>query len=268
MRTLHFGFALVVLAMVGCESESDSDSDSDTPAPTSADVAREVIHRYWSAWQVEDWDTYDAALADDIVLEFGGPGRIAGKKTVSQVTKAGNPWRDVTMTNEHYWEGGGAIVYDAVDKVTQSTMRVAELIVIRGGKIAHVSAVVSERAAPIQSSHLAASDVPFFELMPGVVEGPEQAFVYGISDKTKTGYFLRFGKDHPAPLHTHSHGYRGIVVRGVMRNGPIIDAAPDMPVGSMWTQAAGEPHITACLSETPCMEFVMFDGPFDLAFVE
>lgn len=117
--------------------------------------------------------------------------------------------------------------------------------------------------APIESSAVPADQIPFFDLMPGVEGGPKQAFVFGDPDDTANGYFLRFSKDFPTPPHSHSFGYRGIVLEGVMRNGPDIESALDMPAGSFWTQAADEVHITACVSDAPCLEFVSFSGPFD-----
>ena len=51
-----------------------------------------------------------------------------------------------------------------------------------------------------------------------------------------------------------------VVLKGTMTN-PFGDEEnpPEMEPGSFWSVKAGEKHVTACVSETPC-EFLMWGG--------
>jgi len=95
--------------------------------------------------------------------------------------------------------------------------------------------------------------------------GPvEFARAFGHRDTTKHGTFGKFPANFETPSHTHSHGYRAIVLKGEMTN-PFggESNAPVMKAGSFWSVAAGDKHTTACVSSTPC-EFLMWgDQNFD-----
>ena len=95
--------------------------------------------------------------------------------------------------------------------------------------------------------------------------GPvEFADAFGSREKGPHGTFGKFPAAFETPVHTHSHGYRAIVLKGEMTN-PFADEEnpPVMDPGSFWSVAAGESHTTACVSETPC-EFLMWgDRNFD-----
>jgi hypothetical protein len=41
-----------------------------------------------------------------------------------------------------------------------------------------------------------------------------------------------------------------------------------LPVGSYWSQMAGEGHVTKCISKTDCLFFSVQSGKFDFALVE
>ncbi len=69
-----------------------------------------------------------------------------------------------------------------------------------------------------------------------------------------------------SPKHTHSGAYRGVVISGTATN-PFGDEAnpPKMGAGSSWHVPAGAPHITACVSEQPCVFYFFADTKFDFA---
>lgn len=72
-----------------------------------------------------------------------------------------------------------------------------------------------------------------------------------------------------SPLHTHSGAYHAIVLGGTMTNpfGAEGDP-PEMTEGSYWFVEAGAPHVTACVSQQPCLFYFHAEGAFDFAPAE
>lgn len=95
--------------------------------------------------------------------------------------------------------------------------------------------------------------------------GPvEFADAFGSRETGPHGTFGKFPAGFETPSHTHSHGYRAIVLKGEMTNPFAGEESPAvMQPGSYWSVAAGDEHTTACVSDTPC-EFLMWgDRNFD-----
>ena len=92
---------------------------------------------------------------------------------------------------------------------------------------------------------------------------------YGSRETGPHGTFGQFPANFTTPKHTHSAGYHAIVLKGQMTN-PFDgeDNPPVMDAGSHWFVAAGEAHITACVSDVPCEFFMYSDKGFDFAPVE
>lgn len=68
------------------------------------------------------------------------------------------------------------------------------------------------------------------------------------------GTFGEFPGGASSPAHTHSSAYHGVVISGVMANP--FNHEPDpakMGPGGYWYVPAGVEHVTACLSEEPCL---------------
>jgi len=86
------------------------------------------------------------------------------------------------------------------------------------------------------------------------------ADAYGDRATGPHGTFGRFPAGFETPLHTHSHSYRAIVLKGSMTN-PFAgeESPPVMEPGSYWSVTGGDAHTTACVSATPC-EFFMYGG--------
>jgi len=74
----------------------------------------------------------------------------------------------------------------------------------------------------------------------------------------------KFTPNSASPLHTHTGAYHGVVVSGVMTN-PFGDEKdpPKLTPGSYWYVPAGAEHVTACVSDTPCVFYFYSDGKFD-----
>lgn len=102
------------------------------------------------------------------------------------------------------------------------------------------------------------------------VMGPvEFADAYGSRETGPHGTYGKFPAGFETPEHTHSAGYRAVVLKGEMTN-PFGDEAnpPVMKAGSYWGVEAGEKHITACVSAEPCEFFMYSEQGFDFTPTE
>lgn len=135
----------------------------------------------------------------------------------------------------------------------------ATMMLASCAQVASISDTVSETVAGqsadnIDSTTLRVQDKAFTPQF-----GPvEFADAFGSRETGPHGTFGQFPANFETPAHIHSHGYRAVVLSGEMTN-PFNGEAnpPVMSPGSYWSVAAGDDHITACVSDTPC-EFLMW----------
>ena len=80
------------------------------------------------------------------------------------------------------------------------------------------------------------------------------------------GKFVRFKPHFVSPPHYHTNDYNAAVISGMMSN-PVDDAA-GLGAGSYYFMPGGQPHVTKCLSDTPCEIYVHQDEGFDFVRVE
>ena len=94
-------------------------------------------------------------------------------------------------------------------------------------------------------------------------QGPRAADLWG--DRTgsgATGFLVRFADGFSSPPHTHNVTYRGVVIEGLLHNDDPQAAESWMPVGSYWTQPAGEVHITSAMGTGRMAYIEIQDGPY------
>ena len=72
-----------------------------------------------------------------------------------------------------------------------------------------------------------------------------------------------------SPPHVKSAGMFGVVVEGIFVHRAIDadDAGVPLGPGSYYHIPAGLPHVSACVSEVPCVAFLYQDGAFDFNVV-
>ncbi|MGE3844569.1 MAG: hypothetical protein AB7I50_23640 [Vicinamibacterales bacterium] len=112
----------------------------------------------------------------------------------------------------------------------------------------------------------AAESVAFTPLDPAAPGGVNFAVVSGaFQGPGPVTLFLRIPKG-PAPVHTHSAGYHGVVVRGQHRHWPAGGqaAAQVLGPGAHWYQPGKAPHGDECLSDQ-CLLLIQMAGPYDFA---
>ena len=111
-----------------------------------------------------------------------------------------------------------------------------------------------------------AEAVKFMPLDPKNPGGPNISVVSGdLQGKGPITLFLRLPKG-PAPLHTHSAGYYGVVVRGQAKHWPAggeANAATLGP-GSHWYQPGKAAHGDECVANE-CLLLIQMEGPYDFA---
>ncbi len=92
---------------------------------------------------------------------------------------------------------------------------------------------------------------------------------YGDRNQGGHGTFGRFPPGFSAPWHIHTGAYHAVVISGVMSN-PFRDedAPPTMEPGSYWYVPAKVEHVTACVSDVPCVFYFYADHAFDFTPVE
>ena len=108
-------------------------------------------------------------------------------------------------------------------------------------------------------------DLRWADLNPTGAPGVKIVDVWG--DHTKGGYgaFLKFPPGFLAPLHTHTHAIKIVVLSGTYMQTPDGQSEHRMGPGSYVFQPGGDyKHISACDKASECLLYIESTGPFDL----
>ncbi len=130
-----------------------------------------------------------------------------------------------------------------------------------------VALAVGAQAQGGRTQYVTASElVTFTPLDPAAPGGVNLAVVSGNPQGPgPVTLFLRIPKG-PAPVHTHTAGYYGVVVRGQARHWPANGQASAQMLnpGSHWYQPGKAAHGDECLSDE-CLLLIQMEGPYDFA---
>jgi anti-sigma factor ChrR (cupin superfamily) len=110
-----------------------------------------------------------------------------------------------------------------------------------------------------------AADMKWMDLDPKGAPGVQIADVWGNHATGAFGAFIKFPAGFSAPLHTHTHDYKIVVVSGTFIQTP--EGKPEFRLGpgSYEMQPGGSyRHTTACDKASDCLFFVQSTGKFDL----
>ncbi|WP_299191860.1 DUF4437 domain-containing protein [uncultured Litoreibacter sp.] len=68
-----------------------------------------------------------------------------------------------------------------------------------------------------------------------------------------------------SPPHVKSANMFGVVIEGVMTHAPhgATTQATPLPTGAFYKIPKDLPHVSSCISDTPCVTFLYQDGKFD-----
>lgn len=110
-----------------------------------------------------------------------------------------------------------------------------------------------------------AADLNWSDLDPAGAPGVKVADLWGSHQKGAFGAFFRLPAGFAAPLHTHTHDMKLVIVSGTYIQGP--EGKPEFRLGpgSYLMQPGGNyRHTTSCDRTSECLFFVESDGAFDL----
>ena len=130
-----------------------------------------------------------------------------------------------------------------------------------------VAGLVTVRAQSKPAQYVLGADaVKFTPLDPKDPGGPGVAVVSGeLQGKGPVTLLLKLNKG-AAPLHTHTAGYYGILIRGQAKHWAAGEEAKARTLGpgSHWYQPGKALHGDECLS-AECLLLLQMDGPYDFA---
>jgi anti-sigma factor ChrR (cupin superfamily) len=110
-----------------------------------------------------------------------------------------------------------------------------------------------------------AADLKWTELDPTGAPGVKHVDVWGNHATGAYGGFTKFPAGFSAPLHTHTHAIKIVVVSGTLIHGP--EGKPEVRLGpgSYMMQPGGNyRHTTSCDKASECLIFGESKGKFDL----
>lgn len=91
---------------------------------------------YWKSWQgYSEWEKTRALMKDDFKLDAG----LFQTETADQLIdmmRQGNPWKEIQLLDSVFSENKGVLLYEGIDSVTNSKIRIAEVITVKDGKVA------------------------------------------------------------------------------------------------------------------------------------
>jgi hypothetical protein len=114
-----------------------------------------------------------------------------------------------------------------------------------------------------------AGDLKWADLDPTGAPGVKSADVWGDRTKGAYGGFTKFPAGFVAPLHTHTHAIKIVILSGTFIHGP--EGKPEVRLGpgSYLMQPGGNyRHTTSCDKASECVIFAESKGAFDLKPVE
>jgi quercetin dioxygenase-like cupin family protein len=101
------------------------------------------------------------------------------------------------------------------------------------------------------------------EMIPGVHFAP----AHGDWEEGPHGKFVRFAPGTQVPMHTHTNGYRGVMISGQMAN-LFEGAREEIGPGDYWLVAEKRPHGHECVSKDPCFFYTYGDSLWDIQLSE
>lgn len=124
-------------------------------------------------------------------------------------------------------------------------------------------------AAGSQPIPIAAADLKWVDLDPTGAPGVKLATLWGDPTAGPFGAFFLLPAGFAAPLHTHTHPMKLVIVSGTYIQQQDGARAFRLDRGSYLMQPGGNyRHTTSCDSDSDCLFFVEAEGAFDLLMAE
>jgi len=156
---------------------------------------------------------------------------------------------------------------------TRSVLAIAASVVLASVGVAQQSAwAQAPKAATPRARQpivMPTDKLKWTDLDPAGAPGVKVADLWGDHAKGAFGAFLKLPAGFAAPLHTHTHDMKVVIVSGTYIQAP--EGKPEFRLGpgSYLMQPGGNyRHTTSCDKAADCVFFVESSGPFDLKVVE
>jgi hypothetical protein len=151
----------------------------------------------------------------------------------------------------------------------RSVLAFAASFVLAAAVLAQGSGEAKAKSAPKAGASgpvfMPASDLKWTDLDPTGAPGVKIADVWGNHAKGAYGAFIKFPAGFAAPLHTHTHAMKLVIVSGTFIHGP--EGKPEVRLGpgSYFMQPGDNyRHTTSCDQASECLFFAESNGKFDL----
>jgi anti-sigma factor ChrR (cupin superfamily) len=147
----------------------------------------------------------------------------------------------------------------------------ARNVVVFVFSFALAAAVLAQAAKSVEGTGataplpMPAADLKWTDLDPTGAPGVKVADLWGDHQKGAFGAFFKLPAGFAAPLHTHTHDMKLVIVSGTYIQGP--EGKPEFRLGpgSYLMQPGGNyRHTTSCDPASECLFFVESNGAFDL----
>lgn len=133
------------------------------------------------------------------------------------------------------------------------------------GSVLSQHAKSAEETGAMTPVFIPATDMKWIDLDPAGAPGVKVADLWGDHKKGAYGALFKLPAGFEAPLHTHTHDMKVVLVSGTYIQVP--EGKPEVRLGSgsyMMQPGGNYRHITKCDPASDCVFFVESNGAFDL----
>lgn len=104
---------------------------------------KELILKYWKSWQNHgNWEETRSLMKDNMVFDTGIFKTDSADQLI-QLMQKGDPWQAIKLLDLVIEGNKGTLIYEGINSVNQSKIRIAEILTVEDGKIANCLASIS-----------------------------------------------------------------------------------------------------------------------------
>lgn len=144
---------------------------------------------------------------------------------------------------------------------TKSVLGFTASFVIASAILAQGSS--APKPAPVTPTIVPSADMKWVDISADA-PGVKIADLFGDHTKGAFGALNKFPAGFSAPLHTHTHAMRLVIVSGTLFHGPEGKPETRLGPGSYLMQPGNYRHTTRCDKASDCVVFIESSGKFDI----